>query len=53
MAAANGAFPRGEQFNVHELIDPRETRARLCAWLEWVTPLLEDQKGPTGYSIRP
>ncbi len=53
MASANGAFPRGEQFNVHELIDPRETRARLCAWLEWVAPLLEAQKGPVGYSIRP
>ncbi|MBI1180488.1 MAG: propionyl-CoA carboxylase [Alphaproteobacteria bacterium] len=53
MAAANGAFPRGEQFNVHELIDPRETRRRLCTWLEWIEPLLESQKGPTFYPIRP
>jgi acetyl-CoA carboxylase carboxyltransferase component len=53
MAAANGAFPRGEQFNVHDVIDPRETRARLCAWLDWIAPLLETQKGPTAYPIRP
>ena len=53
MAKANNPFPRAEEFNVHELIDPRETRARLCEWLRWVQPILEDQKGPTAYAIRP
>ncbi len=53
MAAANAPFPRAEEFAVHDVIDPRETRARLCQWLEWVQPVLEDQKGPTGYAIRP
>lgn len=53
MAAANAPTERGEQFNMHELIDPRETRSRLCDWLEWVAPILETQKGPTAYGIRP
>lgn len=53
MAEANAPTQRGEQFNVHELIDPRETRARLCDWLDWVAPILETQKGPTSYGIRP
>ena len=53
MASANNPFPRGEAFNVHEVIDPRETRARLCDWLDWIAPILESQKGPTTYGIRP
>lgn len=53
MAQANAPFPRGEAFNVHEMIDPRETRARLCDWLEWIKPILESQKGPSAYSFRP
>lgn len=53
MSEANAPTQRGEQFNVHELIDPRETRTRLCDWLDWVAPILETQKGPTSYGIRP
>jgi hypothetical protein len=33
MAAAQSVFPRAEDFGVHHLIDPRETRAALCAWI--------------------
>ncbi|MDD9853924.1 MAG: propionyl-CoA carboxylase [Deltaproteobacteria bacterium] len=46
-------FARAEGFSVHDLIDPRETRGRLCRWLEWCAPLLREQVGPRGYSIRP
>jgi acetyl-CoA carboxylase carboxyltransferase component len=53
MSQAGAVYQRAEQFNVHDLIDPRETRARLCAWLDIAAPLLEDQLGPVGYTYRP
>ena len=53
MSQAGAMFQRAEQFNVHDLIDPRETRARLCDWLDLAAPLMQDQLGPIGYTIRP
>lgn len=29
------------------------TRLALCRWIEWSVPLLEAQRGPRAYSIRP
>jgi len=46
-------FPMMESFAVHELIDPRETRAKLCRWIEWIQPLLEELKGPITWGMRP
>ncbi len=46
-------FPRAQAFAVHDLIDPRETRPRLCEWLALAYPLLEEQKGPTAFPYRP
>jgi acetyl-CoA carboxylase carboxyltransferase component len=46
-------FPMMESFAVHELIDPRQTRARLCRWADWVEPLLEELKGPVTWGMRP
>lgn len=46
LAAAQSPFPRAEGFSVHELIDPRETRARLNDWLDWASPSLELARGP-------
>ncbi len=46
-------FPMMESFAVHELIDPRRTRSKLCQWVEWVQPLLEDLKGPVTWGMRP
>ena len=46
-------FPMMESFAVHELIDPRQTRARLCRWIEWIQPLLEELKGPVTWGMRP
>jgi acetyl-CoA carboxylase carboxyltransferase component len=42
-AARRSPFPRAESFSVHDLIDPRETRSRLCRWLGHVWPLLNEQ----------
>ncbi len=42
-ASRRSPFPRAESFSVHDLIDPRETRPRLCRWLEQVWPLLSEQ----------
>jgi acetyl-CoA carboxylase carboxyltransferase component len=53
MSQAGAMFQRAEQFNIHDLIDPRETRQRLCEWLDIAAPLLKDQLGPIGYTIRP
>lgn len=46
-------FPMMESFAVHELIDPRQTRERLCRWIDWIEPLLEDLKGPVRWGMRP
>jgi len=46
LAASQSPFPRAEGFSVHELIDPRETRAKLNEWLDWAWPTLDHQRGP-------
>ena len=52
-ASARSPFPRAESFAVHDLIDPRETRARLCDWVEEIQPALASQLGPRSYALRP
>ena len=46
-------FPMMESFAVHELIDPRATRVKLCRWVDWIEPLLEELKGPVTWGMRP
>jgi acetyl-CoA carboxylase carboxyltransferase component len=53
MAAAQSIFPRAEDFGVHDLIDPRETRVRACRWIDEVQAQLRAQLTPPTYSIRP
>ena len=55
IAAAQSAFPRAEDFGVHDLIDPRETRPRLCDWAREVQPLLATlaRNAPRRYTLRP
>ncbi len=53
MAAAQSVFPRAEEFGVHELIDPRETRRRLCGWTLEIQGELRGLVGPRFYSMRP
>jgi acetyl-CoA carboxylase carboxyltransferase component len=43
LAKGRNPFPRAEAFSVHDLIDPRETRPELCAWLDWVEPQLRER----------
>jgi acetyl-CoA carboxylase carboxyltransferase component len=42
-ARGRSPFPRAEAFGVHDLIDPRETRPRLCRWVRRVQGLLAEQ----------
>ncbi|WP_169567639.1 acyl-CoA carboxylase subunit beta [Sneathiella limimaris] len=53
LAAKQSPMPRGESFSVHEVIDPRETRPHLCQWISWISPTLEDLKGPVTFGYRP
>jgi len=41
LAKNQDPFPRAENFSVHEIIDPRETRKYLSEWIERVQPQLE------------
>ena len=52
-AAARSPFARAEAFGVHDLLDPRETRARLCEWVDEIQPLLDSELGPRSYPLRP
>ena len=53
LMANRSPFPMMESFAVHELIDPRQTRAKLCRWVDWIEPLLEELKGPVTWGMRP
>ncbi|HEX7036737.1 MAG TPA: carboxyl transferase domain-containing protein [Pseudomonadales bacterium] len=53
LRANRSPFARAESFSVHELIDPRETRPRLCRWVEWIQPQLETLTGPVRFGMRP
>ena len=53
LMANRSPFPMMESFAVHELIDPRETRSRLCQWIDWIEPLLAELKGPVTWGMRP
>ena len=37
LSKRSSPFPRAENFSVHELIDPRETRPKLISWIEIAT----------------
>lgn len=43
LARGRSPFPRAESFGVHDLIDPSETRPRLCAWAALARMALEDR----------
>ncbi len=53
LASGRSPFPMMESFAVHELIDPRQTRAYLCRWVDWIEPMLEQLKGPVTWGMRP
>jgi acetyl-CoA carboxylase carboxyltransferase component len=53
MEAAQSVFPRAEEFGVHDVLDPRHTRAALCAWALEIQTELRGLTGPRSYSMRP
>ena len=55
MAKAQSVMPRAEDFGVHDLIDPRETRMRLAEWAEEIQPALAQhaRAGTPRYTLRP
>jgi acetyl-CoA carboxylase carboxyltransferase component len=55
MAAAQSVFPRAEDFGVHHLIDPRETRPALCAWIGEIEMQIASlpSRGPRRWGPRP
>ena len=53
MFAAQSVFPRAEEFGVHELIDPRQTRPRICDWIDEIQEQLRATPGPPTYTPRP
>ena len=53
LAEKQSPMPRSDSFSLHEIIDPADTRNRLCTWVEWIQPTLKTLLGPTSFSIRP
>ena len=53
VARAQSVFPRAEEFGVHELIDPRDTRPVLCDWLDEVQLELASNPPGRSYAARP
>jgi acetyl-CoA carboxylase carboxyltransferase component len=56
LAAAQSVLPRAEDFGLHFLIDPRETRPVLCDWIDELGPRLRQlvaRAGPRRYGPRP
>ncbi|NNL66550.1 MAG: propionyl-CoA carboxylase [Myxococcales bacterium] len=46
-------YAAAESFSVHDVIDPRDTRPEIARWLGWIGPLLERERGPRRYTVRP
>jgi len=42
-----------EAFGVEEIIDPRDTRPRLCEWIEGAYGMLPSELGPKARAVRP
>jgi acetyl-CoA carboxylase carboxyltransferase component len=53
VASAQSIVPRAEDFGIHDLIDPRKTRALLCRWVEEIQTQLRGLRGPRAYRLRP
>ena len=52
-ASARSPFARAEAFGVQDLLDPRETRARLCDWIDEIQTALAGHVGARRYAMRP
>ena len=53
LASSQSPFPRAEGFSVHEIIDPRETRPKLSAWLDVAVKAKTEPAVPFQATMRP
>jgi acetyl-CoA carboxylase carboxyltransferase component len=55
IAKAQSVMPRAQEFGVHDLIDPRDTRPTICDWISEVQPALAEhaRRGAPRYGMRP
>jgi methylmalonyl-CoA decarboxylase subunit alpha len=53
LLSARSPYAAAESFGVHDMIDPRTTRAVLCDWLELIEPRLSAPRSTRGYTYRP
>ena len=53
IAKSRNPFAAAESFAVHDVIDPRETRPKLCDWIDWIQPRLDGLTGPARFVMRP
>jgi acetyl-CoA carboxylase carboxyltransferase component len=53
IAAVTSPFRTAERFGVQDLIDPRDTRPLLCAWVRDAYRVLPEQAGRPSFGTRP
>ena len=53
LAAVTSPFRTAERFGVQDLIDPRESRPLLCAWVRDAYRILPELTGPPSFGTRP
>jgi acetyl-CoA carboxylase carboxyltransferase component len=53
IAAVTSPFLTAERFGVQDLIDPRESRPLLCAWVRDAYRVLPELTGPPAFGTRP
>ena len=53
LAARRSPHAAAEAFAIHDVLDPRDTRPEIARWLGIVGPLLEQERAPRAYTVRP
>ncbi|MEM7465622.1 MAG: carboxyl transferase domain-containing protein [Pseudomonadota bacterium] len=53
LMAGRSPYQRAESFAVQELIDPRETRPHLCAWIDWNQQKIYARHDAQRFTLRP
>jgi acetyl-CoA carboxylase carboxyltransferase component len=53
LVAVSSPFRTAERFGVQDLIDPRDTRPLLCAWIRDAYRVLPELKGRPSFGMRP
>jgi acetyl-CoA carboxylase carboxyltransferase component len=53
LLASRSPYAAAEGFGVHDMIDPRTTRAVLCDWVDFIAPRLSAPRPAAAYTYRP